>query len=83
MGELARPARMSQQAVSKHLAYLENAKLIHKRRVGRQHLCTLNPEPMKEVADWLDTFKQFWEESFDRLDEVLRQMQEEEEPHHD
>ncbi len=83
VGELARPVRMTQQAVSKHLAYLERARLITKRRVGREHICTLNPEPMKEVAAWVDGFRQFWEESFDRLDGVLREMQAQEESSHE
>jgi len=63
---------MSQQAVSKHLANLERARLVEKRREGRSHVCTLRPVPFKEVADWVEHYRRFWELSFDRLDEYLR-----------
>ena len=53
VGELAGPFRISQQAVSKHLAYLERARLVEKRREGRRHFCRLSPAPFKEVADWV------------------------------
>src|SRR5262245_17666561 len=72
--DLARPFRMSQQAVSKHLAYLERARLVRKRRRGRQHICTLAPKPLKEVAFWAEGFRRFWEESYDRLDDLLVEM---------
>lgn len=74
VGELAAPFRISQQAVSKHLALLERAGLMTKERRGRQHVCTLDPRPLRDVAQWAETFKQFWEESFERLDELLGQM---------
>jgi DNA-binding transcriptional ArsR family regulator len=74
VADLARPFRMSQQAVSKHLACLERARLIAKRRSGRQHICTLKPRPLKEVAHWAEGFRRFWEESYDRLDDVLVEM---------
>jgi DNA-binding transcriptional ArsR family regulator len=73
--DLAAPFRISQQAVSKHLAYLERAGLIVKRRAGRQHFCTLNARRFKEAADWVGDYRQFWEQSFDRLDEYLRLVQ--------
>jgi DNA-binding transcriptional ArsR family regulator len=74
VGDLARPFRISQQAVSKHLAYLERARLICKRRQGRMHVCTLNPAPLKEVADWTEEYRRFWEESFERLDSYLEEL---------
>jgi DNA-binding transcriptional ArsR family regulator len=74
VGELARPFRMSQQAISKHLACLERAKLVAKRRRGRLHICTLNPAPLKEVADWTDEYRRFWEANFERLDDLLVEM---------
>jgi DNA-binding transcriptional ArsR family regulator len=74
VGDLARPFRMSQQAVSKHLACLERARLVEKRREGRLHICALRPEPLKEVAHWAGGFRRFWEKSYDRLDDVLVEM---------
>ena len=73
--DLAAPFEISQQAVSKHLAYLERAGLIVKRRAGRQHFCTLNAGRFKDAADWIGDYRQFWEQSFDRLDEYLREAQ--------
>jgi DNA-binding transcriptional ArsR family regulator len=81
VGELAGPFRMSQQAVSKHLAYLERARLVEKRREGRSHVCTLKPAPFKEVADWVEYYRNFWEQTLDRLDAYLRTMQAEEKKH--
>ena len=74
VGELAKPFRISQQAVSKHLAYLERARLVKKRRDGRRHVCTLRPAPFKEVDDWVEHYRRFWEQSFDRLDNYLRHL---------
>ena len=74
VGELAQPFRMSQQAVSKHLAYLERANLIRKHREGRQNVCTLNRGPLREVAAWAEEFRRFWEESYDRLDDLLGEL---------
>ena len=73
--DLARPFDISQQAISKHLAYLADARLIEKRRVGRLHICTLNPAPLREVAEWTEDYRRFWEESFQRLDALLDEMQ--------
>jgi DNA-binding transcriptional ArsR family regulator len=81
VGELAEPFRMTQQAVSKHLAYLERARLVEKRREGRSHVCTLRPVPFKEVADWVEHYRRFWELSFDRLDEYLRELKAKERKH--
>jgi DNA-binding transcriptional ArsR family regulator len=74
VGEIARPFRMSQQAVSKHLAYLERARLVEKRRKGRLHICELKPEPLKEVAEWAEGYRKFWEERFRNLDTLLEEM---------
>jgi DNA-binding transcriptional ArsR family regulator len=75
VGQLAGPFRMSQQAVSKHLAYLERARLVEKRRHGRSHVCTLRPTPFKEVADWVEHYRIFWEERFDRLEKYLHGLE--------
>jgi DNA-binding transcriptional ArsR family regulator len=66
---------MSQQAVSKHLAYLERARLVEKRRRGRSHICRLRPAPFKEVANWVEHYRIFWEERFDRLEEYLHDLE--------
>jgi DNA-binding transcriptional ArsR family regulator len=81
VNEIARPFQMTQQAVSKHLACLERSHLITKKRRGREHLCTLVPGAIKSVADWADGYRQFWEGSFDRLDEYLKEMQSKERKH--
>jgi DNA-binding transcriptional ArsR family regulator len=81
VGELARPFRISQQAISKHLACLERARLIEKRRDGRVHLCTLNAKPLREVAAWAVEYRRFWEESFERLDSLLDELKGKETQH--
>jgi DNA-binding transcriptional ArsR family regulator len=73
--DLAAPFKISQQAISKHLAYLERVGLVEKRREGRQHLCALKAARFKEAADWVGGYRQFWEQSFDRLDDYLRELQ--------
>lgn len=74
ISELARPFAVSQQAISKHVAYLERAQLIHKRRAGRQHLCALNPAALRTVAQWAETYRRLWEKNFQRLDALLEEM---------
>ncbi len=80
VSELTAPFAMSQQAISKHLAYLERARLIDKQRQGRQHLCTLNPAPFSGVTGWVEQCREFWAQSFGRLDAVLEEMKQEENP---
>ena len=74
VNELAAPFPISQQAVSKHLAYLETARLIERQREGRLNFCALNPEAIREIAQWADGYRQFWEKSFQRLDVLLEEM---------
>lgn len=74
VNELAEPFNISQQAVSKHLAYLQRARLIEKRREGRQHFCTLKPAAVREIAIWAEGYRRFWEESFERLDALLDEL---------
>jgi DNA-binding transcriptional ArsR family regulator len=81
VGELAAPFRISQQAVSKHLASLERARLVEKRREGRRHVCSLSPVPLREVADWMERYRRFFEQSFDRLEVYLRESKEREKSH--
>jgi DNA-binding transcriptional ArsR family regulator len=76
--ELAEPFEMSLPAISKHLKVLERAHLITRSREAQWRPCQLNPEPLKDLADWLEHYRQFWERSFDRLDEYLQELQAEE-----
>ena len=70
-GELARPLRISWPAVTKHLRVLERAGLLQRRREGRNHVLTLEPEPMKQADAWIATYRRFWEGTFDALAEYL------------
>jgi len=73
--EIAKPFAMSLPAVSKHLKVLEPAGLIASGREAQWRPCRLEPEPLREVAGWLDHYRKFWDESFDRLDDYLRELQ--------
>ena len=73
--ELAAPFALSLPAISKHLKVLERAKLISKGREAQRRPCTLEPRPLMEVADWIEGYRELWEERFDRLDSVLGQLQ--------
>lgn len=75
--ELAEPFDMSLPAISKHLKVLAHAGLIKQGRQARWRPCRLEAEPLREVADWVEQYRRFWEESFDRLDEYLRELQKE------
>jgi DNA-binding transcriptional ArsR family regulator len=70
--ELARPLPMSQPAVSKHLKVLERAGLIERRREAQRNWCRLQAKPLRDVALWATEFQQYWDESFERLDELLK-----------
>src|SRR5919106_374179 len=72
VGELAEPFPISLQAVSKHLKVLESAGLITRGRSAQLRPSRLRGAPLKAAADWLETYRAFWEERFDRLDERLR-----------
>ena len=75
VNELARPFRMSQQAVSKHLAYLVRARLVEKRREGRRHFCRLRPAPIRDVAGWAEAYRSIWEQKLERLDAYMAELQ--------
>lgn len=81
--ELAAPFAMSQPAVSKHLKVLEAAGLISRRRDAQRRLCRLAPQGLKVVSDWADSYRQFWEESFSRLDDYLDELQSPDQPRPD
>ncbi len=76
--ELAAPFEMSLPAVSKHLKVLENAGLIARGRDAQWRPCRLEGARLREVAEWLDAYRTFWEESFDRLDAYLHRIQKKE-----
>jgi DNA-binding transcriptional ArsR family regulator len=75
VGELAAPFAMSLPAVSRHLKVLERAGLIARGREAQWRPCRLAPEPLGEVAGWLETYRRFWEASLDRLDDYLTDLQ--------
>ena len=75
VNELAAPFHMSLPAVSKHLKVLERAGLIVRSRKAQRRPCRLEPAALKRVADWLETYRRFWDESFDRLDDYLDELQ--------
>jgi hypothetical protein len=64
--------------ISKHIACLVRARLVVKTKRGRESVCTLRPEAIKRVSDWAMSYRQFWEESLDKLDAVVQQMKKEE-----
>src|SRR5918995_592480 len=70
--ELAAPFEMSLPAVSKHLKVLERAGLIARGREAQWRPCRLEAGPLKDVPDWLDEYRRFWEQSFERLEDYLR-----------
>src|SRR5271170_1809351 len=72
--ELTDPFALSQQMISKHIAYLVRARIVIKTKRGRESICTLRPEAIKTISDWAISYRQFWEESFDKLDAVVTQM---------
>ena len=73
--ELAEPFEMTLPAVSKHLKVLERAGLISRGRVAQSRPCRLEADPLREVADWVEQYRRFWEQSFDRLEGYLRELQ--------
>src|SRR5882672_5752529 len=76
--ELAAPFDLSLPAISKHPKVLQRAGLIEQGRQAQWRPCRLTPEPLRDVSDWLGQYRRHWEESFDRLEEYLRQIQQEE-----
>jgi DNA-binding transcriptional ArsR family regulator len=72
--ELASPFSMSMPAISKHLKVLERAGLIARGREAQWRPCRLQADPLQDVAGWVDHYRRFWEDSFDRLDDYLLQL---------
>ena len=73
--ELAAPFEMSMPAVTKHLKVLERAGLVSRGREAQWRPCRLEAQPLQGVADWVEQYRQFWEQSFDRLDDYLKTLQ--------
>ena len=74
VNEIAEPFEMSLPAVSRHLKVLENAGLITRSRDAQWRPCRLKADELKTATEWLEGYRQFWEESFDRLDEYLKTL---------
>ena len=79
--KLAEPFDMSLPAISKHLKVLERCGLIARSRDAQWRPCRLKARPLKEAVDWLEHYRQFWEESLDRLDDYLQELQTKEKTH--
>ncbi|MFC4942269.1 ArsR/SmtB family transcription factor [Pseudonocardia sp. GCM10023141] len=75
VGELAEPFAMSQPAISKHLKVLERAGLVSRGRDAQRRPCRLEAQPMREATEWLAGFRAFWAGSFERLDDLLADLQ--------
>src|ERR1700741_2059510 len=75
---LTEPFALSQQMISKHIAYLVRARIVSKTKRGRESICKLRPEAIKTVGDWAFSYRRFWGESFDKLEVVVNQMKKEE-----
>lgn len=76
IGELARPFAISAPAVTKHMKVLERSGLVSRRIEGRQHHCTLNPQALTKVQDWLEFYREFWQERLDGLERLLERSDE-------
>jgi DNA-binding transcriptional ArsR family regulator len=75
--ELAAPFQMTMPAVSKHLKVLERAGLIARGREAQWRPCRIEGEPLRDVAEWMEPYRRFWDERFERLDEYLQEMKKE------
>lgn len=73
--ELAKPFQMTLPAITKHLKVLEKAGLIERSRSAQMRPCKLRAKPLQDAASWIDRYRTFWEESFDRLDGYLQELQ--------
>jgi DNA-binding transcriptional ArsR family regulator len=81
--ELAEPFDMSLPGFSKHLKVLQRAGLIEQGRQAQWRPCRLQAEPLKDLAEWVERYRRFWDESFEQLDEYLDQLQQQEKHNHD
>lgn len=81
LSELAAPLKMSFPAASKHVRVLEKAKLVHRRIVGRTHICRIEGKPLADADAWLEGYRRIWEENYQRLDALLDELKQEEHKH--
>lgn len=81
VAQLAEPFEMSGPAISRHLKVLEHARLILRGRHAQWRPCQLKAQPLQAAAEWLENYRRFWEESFDRLDAYLRDLQTQKKKH--
>ena len=79
--ELAEPFEMSMPAISKHLKVLERARLIARGREAQWRPCRLEAGPLKDIAEWMEHYRRFWDQSLDRLDDYLRELKSKEKKH--
>ncbi|RCJ32625.1 transcriptional regulator [Nostoc punctiforme NIES-2108] len=79
VSELAKPFKMSLPAISKHLKVLERAGLIVRGREAQWRPCQIQAQPLKEAADWIEQYRQLWEQRLDQLDDYLQELQTQEE----
>jgi DNA-binding transcriptional ArsR family regulator len=79
--ELARPFDMSGPAITKHLKVLERARLIVRSRHAQWRPCRLKPKPLKDASDWLERYRELWEERLDRLEDYLQELQKKDKAH--
>lgn len=75
--DLAQPFAMSQPAISKHLRVLENAGLISRSRDGQKRPCRIEAEPLEAANEWLERYRDLWEQNYQRLDDLLETMKQE------
>ena len=80
--ELAEALEISGPALTRHLHMLEDAGLITRARVAQQRPCRLSPEPLRQLDEWMESYRQFWAASFDRLDEHLKRTQQKNKKRH-
>lgn len=78
VNELAEPFDISLPGISKHLKVLEHAGLISRSRDAQRRPCKIEPAALKQVSDWVEVYRQLWEQRFDRLDDYLKQLQDKE-----
>lgn len=81
VAELAEPFDMTQPAISKHLKVLERAGLISRGRDAQRRPCHLEARPLRAATDWLENYRRYWEESYQRLDALLEELQADGEAH--
>jgi DNA-binding transcriptional ArsR family regulator len=81
VAELTEPFDMTQPAISKHVKVLERAGLVSRRRDAQRRMCRLEAEPLRAATGWLAEYRRFWEASFDQLDTLLQELQQDEVDH--